>query len=414
MDTDGRGVDPRPAGDLAQRSAAPDSESRSLLQRITDLLAQYVFHNDRSLIEECKFRVHVRRESQDRLMVLLMAFGTLVFLIWPTDFFLFQASDVIRVFTVWRIGTFLAMGILMGLIYTLNLVRERNYWLLVGYLSVFFGVTGYLFGEVRGLSFPWFYIAYMLPMMSIPVAVDLLPRMLGSTLVTASYVAAYMYNVPGSTQYPDLHQFMPLTASSIFLFTMIGHSIYHLDRVNYFQSQVVQKQRQRVRELARRDQLTGLLNRREFEDRYYDEFQRANRYGKFLSALMADLDHFKEINDTYGHQLGDEVLRRMGEVLQDMTRQVDIVGRYGGEEFVVVLPETDLKNGLRAAERINRELAAQEFAAEEGQTFSVTCSIGVAELASADGDPEGLIKQADGALYRAKESGRDQVVQAPK
>lgn len=393
-------------------SSSSDS-SRSMAGAVRDYIAQYITHSDRSLLKELMFRVYVRRQSVSRLQILVMAFGTLVLLIWPSDFFLFRESRVIWIFSGWRIFTFLSMWILFGLISGLGVVKERNFWILNTYLALYFAATGYLFGEIRGLSFPWFYIAYMIPMFSVAVGVDLVPRLVATTTVTAAYVAAYMYNVPGALQYPDLHQFMPLTASSIFLFTMIGHSIYHLDRANFFQSRLVKNQRQRVRELARRDQLTGLFNRREFEERYHAEFDRADRYESSLAVMMVDLDHFKEVNDTYGHQAGDEVLGVMGEVLQDMTRQVDITGRYGGEEFAVVLPETDLASARRAAERINQELRRQTFEGDEDETFTVTCSLGLAELSPEDEDAEALLQRADEALYEAKSAGRDRVAMAP-
>ncbi len=390
-----------------------DASSRSPAGRVRDFVAKYVTHTDRSLLQELMFRVSVRRQSVSRLQILVLAFGTLVLLIWPSDFFLFQDSRVIWIFSSWRVFTFLAMWILFGLISGLGVVKERNFWILNTYLALYFAVTGYLFGEIRGLSFPWFYIAYMIPMFSVAVGVDIVPRLVATTMVTGAYVGAYLYSVPGAMQYPDLHQFIPLTASSIFLFTMIGHSIYHLDRANFFQSRLVKHQRQRVRELARRDQKTGLFNRREFEDRYQDEFDRADRYESSLAVMMVDLDHFKEVNDTHGHQAGDRVLEGMGEVLRDMTRKVDIPGRYGGEEFAVVLPETDLESAHRAAERINQELARREFEGEEGDTFTVTCSVGLAEMNPEDEDPEALLRRADEALYEAKSGGRDRVATAP-
>jgi len=392
----------------------PDDASRTLFSwgRLRTLIARYVTHSDRSRLKELMFRAHARRQSEIRIQTLIGAFGLLVFLIWPSDFWFFRDAQVIRVFSIWRIFTFLSMGLLYFLVYWMNLVPDRTTWFLVAYLAVYFGVTGYMFGEVRGLSFPWFYVAYMIPMFSITVAVDLLPRFLVSALVPASYVSLYMYNVPGSMQYPDLHQFFPLTGSAIFLFTMIGHSIYHLDRINFFQSRVVKKQKEKVKKLARRDQLTGLYNRREFEERFGDEFERARRYDMDLSVMMLDLDHFKEVNDTYGHAAGDDVLGEVGRVMRESTRRVDVAGRYGGEEFTMVLPETDRSNTRRLAERLREAIADLTFESDDGETFGVTASIGVTEYQSGDEDHEDVIKRADEALYRAKRGGRNQVVLA--
>lgn len=394
------------------RDGSDPESARFSWARVRSVVAKYVTHSDRSRIRELMFRVQARRQSEPRIQTLIGAFGLLVFLIWPTDFMLFRETDVVRIFTAWRIFTFLAMGALYFLVYWMNLVRERTIWFFVFYLCLYFGLTGYLFGEIRGLSFPWFYVAYMIPMFSITMGVDLLSRFVASLTVTASFVVCYMYNVPGALQYPDLHQFVPLTGSAIFLFTMIGHSIYHLDRINYFQSRVVKKQRERVRQLARRDQLTGLYNRREFEDRFQNEFERARRYGMDLSVMMLDLDHFKEVNDTYGHAAGDDVLSAVGRVMKDSTRQVDIAGRYGGEEFTMVLPETDLDSTRELARRLKESIAELEFQADDGTTFQVTASIGVSEYHSTDENHEDILKRADEALYRAKDRGRNRVVLA--
>jgi len=388
------------------RSVPRDSRRPRALWR------RYVTHTDRPLLQELMFRAHARRGQVARLKTLLLAFAVLVLSLWPTDFFLFREPDVLRVFGSWRLITLVTMGLLYLAVSWLNPVRERTIWSLVLVLSGYFALTGYLFGEVRGLSFPWFYIAYMLPMFAIALAVDIVPRLVAGLLVTAAYTGAYMFNVPGSLQYPDLHQFVPLAGSSVFLFTLIGHTIQHLERVNFFQSRVVQRQKERVRRLARRDQLTGLFNRREFESRFEDEFSRARRYGHDLSVMMLDLDHFKRINDTHGHPAGDAVLRGMGRLLEETTRTVDVPGRYGGEEFAVLLPETPLENARRLAERIRVQLEAASFEGEEGQAFSVTASLGVALRTSKDAEPEDLLRRADRALYRAKDEGRNRVVVA--
>lgn len=372
----------------------------------------YVTHTDRSLFEELIFRVHARRQQVPRLQTLLLAFGLLVVAIWPTDFLFFQEGRVRTVFGIWRSLTLVAMGLLYWLTSWIDPVRERTIWSLVLGLAGYFALTGFLFGEIRGLSFPWFYIAYMVPMFSIAMALDVLPRVVATLLVPGAYVGTYMLNVPGSLQYPDLHQFLPLTGSSVFLFVVIGHSIYHLDRVNFFQSRTAKRQRARMSHLARHDQLTGLFNRREFTRRFREEYGRARRYNRSFSVMMLDLDHFKRINDVHGHLAGDEVLGAVGELLRGSTRRADIPGRYGGEEFVVVLPETPLEEARQLAERIRRELSDTRFQGENGGSFTVTGSLGVAALLDEDSGHETLLKRVDRALYRAKKEGRDRVVVA--
>ncbi|HEY4308898.1 MAG TPA: diguanylate cyclase [Pirellulales bacterium] len=156
---------------------------------------------------------------------------------------------------------------------------------------------------------------------------------------------------------------------------------------------------------ARTDSLTGLANRRAFDDelkRRYAEWQR--RKSPF-TLLMLDIDHFKQFNDSHGHQAGDEVLRNAGKVLVKISRQMDLPCRYGGEEFAVVLPATDIHEARIAAERFRKaiEATAVKF---EGKKLTVTASIGVAQIGEHD-DPARLLRRADDALYKSKEAGRN-------
>lgn len=166
---------------------------------------------------------------------------------------------------------------------------------------------------------------------------------------------------------------------------------------------------QKLEKLARTDDLTELANRREVHRRLDVEVERARRYGSPLSAVILDLDHFKAVNDRYGHQTGDRVLKRVGRLLRDGVRSADIVGRYGGEEFAIVLPETGTEEAMDLIGRILegvRELSIEA----DGETVGITSSAGVATLLDAEESPSELIRRADAALYRAKEKGRDRVV----
>jgi diguanylate cyclase (GGDEF)-like protein len=159
--------------------------------------------------------------------------------------------------------------------------------------------------------------------------------------------------------------------------------------------------------LSLTDALTGLYNRRHLMGTLATEVQRAQRLRRPFSVLMADVDHFKQYNDTHGHPAGDAALARIAEILRKTTRGVDCVARYGGEEFVVMLLETTLGTALTVAERVRARVAAEEFAGGR-----ITISIGVAEYPSHGDTPESLIESADAALYEAKDSGRDRVVTA--
>jgi diguanylate cyclase (GGDEF)-like protein len=164
-----------------------------------------------------------------------------------------------------------------------------------------------------------------------------------------------------------------------------------------------------MEEIATTDSLTGLANLRSFRLSLEEELNRAVRYGDPLSVLMADLDNFKNINDTHGHPRGDAVLKETAKIMIDIMRKVDLVGRYGGEEFVVIMPHTDLAGALRAAERVRAAVEEKHF---EGlpAAGALTISIGVTTLFENVGtDIDGLIKAADEALYRAKANGRNRV-----
>ena len=161
------------------------------------------------------------------------------------------------------------------------------------------------------------------------------------------------------------------------------------------------------------DEKTGLFNFREFQRRLKEEWQRARRYDMLLSLVMLDLDHFKRLNDTLGHQAGDQVLREFAMLVAGGARGTDIAARYGGEEFAVVLPHTDAPMALRVAQRIRKAVKEFVFLYDENPT-RVTVSAGVATYPSTAevNSVDALVRAADMALYEAKKRGRDCVVQA--
>src|SRR5205823_4007405 len=159
------------------------------------------------------------------------------------------------------------------------------------------------------------------------------------------------------------------------------------------------------------DQLTGLHNRRYMTGQLGALVSRAARGGEPVSALMIDIDHFKKINDSFGHDIGDEVLQEFAVRLASNVRAVDLPCRYGGEEFVVIMPETSLEDAGRIAERIRRHVAGSPFRVAGGsELLSVTISIGVAATTGEGDFAEALLKRADEAVYEAKASGRNMVI----
>lgn len=164
----------------------------------------------------------------------------------------------------------------------------------------------------------------------------------------------------------------------------------------------------RLQEQAQTDYLTGLYNRRYFMEQGQIELARARRYGKPLSIFMIDIDHFKKINDTYGHNFGDLVLQRLSIRMRESLRTIDIIGRLGGEEFAVLLPETELRGALEVAERLRDSVARINVERAEGMPVNFTISIGVASIKD-DTNLDTLLSQADQAMYEAKQTGRNKV-----
>ncbi len=160
----------------------------------------------------------------------------------------------------------------------------------------------------------------------------------------------------------------------------------------------------KLEELSQKDHLTGVFNRRAIEDILTSEIERAHRYGRPLSVVFMDLDNFKQVNDKYGHDVGDLVLKNIAEVVQKELRNTDVFGRWGGEEFLIVMPETGVKGAVKLAERIRRAVENSSF----GQPERITASFGVAQLEDED-TLEALVKRADEALYRAKREGKNRV-----
>src|SRR5512139_705845 len=158
------------------------------------------------------------------------------------------------------------------------------------------------------------------------------------------------------------------------------------------------------------DSLTGVSSRQEFERSLRNEVERSSRYGHALSLLMIDLDHFKQVNDTYGHPAGDDALRAFARRVQQGLRSPDCLARYGGEEFAVIMPETGADAARNVAERIRTDTASRPLLSLNGQELTITVSVGVATFPQDARTEDDLVAAADRALYAAKSSGRNQVV----
>jgi len=167
------------------------------------------------------------------------------------------------------------------------------------------------------------------------------------------------------------------------------------------------------------DELTQVFSRGHFDVYLSQEIERARRYGRsnesgevealFVSLVMFDLDDFKKVNDTYGHQVGDVVLRQTAQLVRSKIRSADVVARYGGEEFVIVLPETAKDNSVRAAERLRRAIKNNKIATREFGNLGITVSLGVSTYPDDAIDAHGLVRAADQALYKAKGAGKNRI-----
>ncbi len=177
--------------------------------------------------------------------------------------------------------------------------------------------------------------------------------------------------------------------------------------------------RDQLRHLGLADGLTGVNNRRYFEQRLPEEIARAQRSGSPLSCLLIDIDHFKRLNDSFGHGVGDQALRRVAKLIRASLRRSEVLARYGGEEFSVLLPQTNADAAVLIAERLRHEVASTRFTFEGGHSISITVSIGVATHDPALDYPRAnslgvmLVQAADRGLYRAKGDGRNRVVLHP-
>lgn len=183
--------------------------------------------------------------------------------------------------------------------------------------------------------------------------------------------------------------------------------IYDVTSVAVNRRQLLEANAQ-LEQLSRTDRLTGLSNRGYWEEELKRQFARHRRYGSMASLVMFDIDHFKRINDTYGHQAGDKVIQTLAKITAASIRDADLAGRYGGEEFVVLLPDVNAAGARLLAERLRRTVEASEVM-HEGQSLRFTISVGVADLSEGCTSHEHFIHCADHALYQSKHEGRNRV-----
>jgi diguanylate cyclase (GGDEF)-like protein len=267
--------------------------------------------------------------------------------------------------------------LLVNLVFFFVLARVQD--------GMIYGIGGYMFFQMGGFLL-WMGMSFRL-IFTFHLLVAALPQLLGLAFPEAGFL---------QLRYAVL--LWPATIMAIFA----QYALYR----EYMRSYSL---RQEMKKLATTDPLTGALNRRSFYEQAEELINLGLRHQNPTAALMIDIDHFKRVNDSYGHPAGDRVLQAVAATIGDALRSTDLLSRWGGEEFVALLPQTDQAQALKVAKRILQAVREKEVTLDSGETLVCTVSIGLATLQARDRGVDGLISKADTAMYRAKLSGRDQL-----
>ncbi len=325
---------------------------------------------------------------------------------WPADRLYAGDPQVLQVIAAWRQAMVL-MGTCGGVAVAMLWRMERNTFPLQGMLFGLATLVSFsLFSTIGGPGTPWIHAAPMVPMATLFLAVSLPTRIFAAlgawTLIGLAYYGPHPEWV--SDRYAVNVGILSL--SSVVFSVLVGQLLYVLSERNFRQHKALVR-------LATTDALTGCLNRRAFVEQMRAEARRAARYQHALTLVMLDLDHFKAINDTHGHAVGDVVLEQVVARLRPQLRDSDGVGRLGGEEFAVLLPQTSLAAAEAVAERLRGAIAGEPVTAGSA-VIDVTASFGVACVLCQDCDCQRdavrkALRDVDRALYAAKSAGRNRV-----
>lgn len=271
------------------------------------------------------------------------------------------------------------------------LICEADFVLIANRLDggMTYGIGGFMFFMLASIVFSQCFPLYLNIIMAFSLA--LLPHLLGIAGIARDFQHA---------NYAVL--IWPATFVVLFMQFFITQ--------NYLRRYDLERQLELA---ANTDPMTGARNRRYFMNLFSQEMTRVRRTGQCLSLLMLDIDHFKKVNDTFGHPTGDEVIRKVADICRVGSREIDVVARLGGEEFAVLLPGTDEQGAIAVAERIRTLIADTAVPTPDNSSLHFTVSLGVAKLAFEEWDEEILMARADAALYQAKMAGRNRVVYIP-
>lgn len=384
-----------------------------MLNKLQDYIDRVLLHNKRSNFQDSLFHA-----SASDLSISLLGFlgpaGAGAFILLLPFFLLIIKTPSLReaslavCINVGVFGVLAALGIILS-----DYLRYYVRWFMTILVVLGGSTSGMILGYyAHGMESPFLHTLFIFPIFTIPFLLSVFRRVAFSfTLMAGSLMGYYLTANIGNVQ--KFIEFSILTTLPVILCMLAGHALYHFQRENFFRNRKIKIQRQRNRLMAIRDQLTGLYNHDTFTDKLDKEISRAQHSNTNVSAMVIDLDHFKKVNDTYGHGVGDDVLQVVGDIISgekgNTVRDTDITARYGGEEFCIAMPETETKGAKKVGRRILKSMRNTEFTARD-ETFTVTASVGVADLKDGALHPEALLKLADQAMYYAKEHGRNQVI----
>lgn len=285
-------------------------------------------------------------------------------------------------------------------------IRKREkapigYWIIgVGYILVFGGTT--IFGRTDISIFLW---AFLLP----PIAFSIMGDKRGLVIAIAFFCTAiFLMTAPESVLNLAPYSFHMVVRFSIIYF-MLTFIIYYYESSQQMLIRYIQQESNKFESASKHDLLTGLSNRRDILEKMEIERERHLRMGKPFTIILGDIDNFKNLNDTFGHDAGDYVLQTIGSILRNQARGIDCPSRWGGEEFLVMLLDTDVEGGQRVAERIRRKIENTNFKYKTTK-LPITMTFGLSIYQGTDDNIDECIKRADKALYEGKNQGKNIVV----
>ncbi len=277
------------------------------------------------------------------------------------------------------------------------------YLVICGFFIVMFSITTFL-GRVDISYFLWSFV--------VPIACFTLLGATNGVAVTMIYffISLFLMTAPETIMSSEPYASSVVSRYCVvyLIITLVSFYYESTQKVMFKQ---IQKEKKKYERDSKLDPLTEIFNRREMMARIGIEQKRQLRHGKPFTLILGDIDNFKNVNDTFGHDQGDHVLRRISRIMKDQIRGIDSICRWGGEEFLIMLVETDLDDGQKVAERIRKNIEETAFE-YQNSTITITITCGLSVFHGADDTIESCIKRADQALYRGKEQGKNQIIVA--